>query len=165
MTINTKLNTASENNFRLIFPKLPHEDKVDRNLSLHIYETILPGVSFDASIQNWQAFQFPFNIETLKFENWSVSFDVDEKFDNWKRLFKWFTYINNNKDKAGMTIKNFVIDSNLLIYDNYDNMILKCVFSYMFPINLSGVTLTIRQGEQYLTSKIDLVYAYFQLQE
>ena len=159
------LNLASENNFQLVFPKIPTETVVDRELVLNIYETVFPGVSFETNESHWQGWVLPAVLSNMRFEEWTVSFDIDEIFDNWKRLFDWMWYINNNKDKAGETLKNYAIDATLFVYDNYGNIVIKGIFTSLFPRTLDGVNLSTREGEKYLTSKVIFDYIYFELEK
>ncbi len=96
-----ELNLASANNFQVIFPRLPNETSVDRKLVLYAYGSILPAVSFNETILNWQGWEVKSINSNLQYEQWNIQFAVDSKFNNWKRLYSWMAYINNNKDVGG----------------------------------------------------------------
>ena len=74
-------------------------------------------------------------------------------------------FINNNKNKAGEKLENYSIDTNLMIYSNYGDLIMKIVLYSVIPISLEGVTTSSREGENYFTSQMTLAYAYFDIKE
>lgn len=159
-----RINLASENSFQLVFPKLPHQDVIDREFVLHIYQTVLPGLSFDREDRNWQGFVVPTVSGNLSFEEWTTAFDVDEEFRNWRSVFEWMKHINNNKDKAGEDFKKYIVDADMFVYDNYERLVVKALFRNLFPISLGGVTFSTREGEQYLTTEVTFAYTYFEFQ-
>ena len=163
--MSNRFDVASENSFQLVIPKLPFEDEVNREFILQIYDTVLPGLSFDEEETHWQGFYLPNIIGKIRFDKWKIGFDVDENFNNWNRIFTWMKFINNNKDKAGETLKNYVIDSNLLVFDNYENVVLKAMFKNVFPISLGSTNFSSREGENYLKSEVELGYTYFDIHE
>lgn len=161
----SRFNSASDNSFQLVFPKLPHENELDREFILHIFQTTMPGVSFDKQELGWQGFSLPAIFSKLDFEEWNLNFNVDETLDNWKRLFKWMSFINNNRNIAGKKIEEYVIDANLIVYDNYENLVAKLMFANVFPISLSSANFSTREGKDYLTSQITFGYTYFDIDE
>jgi hypothetical protein len=74
-------------------------------------------------------------------------------------------FINNNKDIAGNAIENYGIDASLLLYDNYERIVMKLKFVSLFPLTLESVALTTRQGENYLESSCSFIYDYFEIIE
>lgn len=163
MNRNPNLNLATGNNFQLVFSQLPFDDETPKDFVLHVYETVLPGISFSEDIQSWQGWDLKSIVSNLNFNNWTINFDVDENFSNWIKIFDWMNHINNNKDKAGNSLKNYCIDSSLVIYDNYGKSILKFNFSNMFPLDLGDIILSYRQGDVYLTSTSTFVYTNYQI--
>jgi len=157
------LNLASGNNFQLIFPDMPGQETTNELFSLNIYETIIPEVSFAENITNWQGWDFKFVTSNMDFATWSFNFDINEKFENWKKIFKWMLVINNNKDKAGASLDEYAIDSSLYITDNYNNTILNLKMINTIPLSLGSVTISHRDGENYLSSVCTLSYSYFDL--
>lgn len=159
-----QINTASSNNFQLAFSKLPIDDFVDRSLMLYIYDTIIPGVSFNEATINWQGWKHKLITDSLNYDPWSVNFTVDEKWENWNKILEWLKSINNNKDIAGSNIGTYAIDASLIIYDNYERRVMNIKFSSIAPITLEAVTLSYRDGESYLESGCTFVYDYFEIE-
>jgi len=159
-----ELNLASANNFQVIFPKLPNEEGVDRKLVLYAYGSVLPAVGFTESIESWQGWEVKTINSTLQFENWNINFSIDDKFDNWKRLFNWMAYINNNKDEGGKRWIHSAVNTSLQVFDNYERKILEIKFNKMLPVSLEEVTLSFREGETDLSSGLRLIYDYFTIE-
>jgi len=158
------INSASDNNFNLIFPVLPNDINIDRTLTLNVYETLIPEISFTEDIENWQGWDFKHISGNMDFSTWTFGFDIDEDFHNWKKIFQWMIIINNNKDVAGADIEDYMVDASMYIKDNYDNTIMKLKYVNVFPLSLGSVTLNHRQGESYLSSMVTLSYTYFDLE-
>lgn len=157
-----QLNLASGNNFQLMFPTLPIEDKPDRTLLLHVFDSVLPGVSFDENVMNWQGWDIRYISSNMNYEPWKFSFNIDEKFDNWKRIYYWMENINNNRDKGGDNPWRFsAVNTSLHVYNNYRELVLKVTFNSILPRSLGDVELSFREGESFLSSSLELMYDYF----
>lgn len=157
------INLASGNNFQLSFPVIPGNDKIDRLLTLNVFETIIPDVTFSEDMQHWQGWDFKHITSNLDFAAWTFEFSIDENFENWKKIFNWMKFINNNRDKVGENINEYMVDASLSINDNYDNIIMELKFVNVFPTSLGTVTLSDKDGEQYLMTSVTLLYTYFDI--
>lgn len=165
MTTCSNLNIASGNNFQLHFPVLPYSKDLQdsKDLVLHVYGAILPGVNFDATPHSWQGFDTKRIDSNLIFTDLTVDFLVTEDMRNWISVFKWMAFINNNKDKISGAPKEYTIDSNLVVSDNYGTEILKVKFINMCPIDLNAVNLSYRDGETVLESTCTFAYDRFEI--
>jgi hypothetical protein len=101
----------------------------------------------------------------MEFDPWLVSFIVDSKLYNWKLLFKWMAFINNNKDKIAELHKNYSVDCSLVVTDNYSNVVLEVIFVSIWPSTLGEVSFSQREGDIQLESTINFNYDYFQVRE
>lgn len=158
-----QLNLSSSNNFQIIFPKLPSENEVNRKLVLYAFDTILPGVSFNEDIVPWQGLEAKTIKGNLKYETWNVSFVVDGEFDNWKRLYNWMAYINNNINISRKKWEFSAINTMLQVFDNYNKKVLEVDFNKILPLSLGQIQFSFRNGETNLTSEISLIYDYFKI--
>jgi len=163
MDRNPNLNVSSSNNFQLTFGKLPSDNEITKNFVLHVYETVIPGVSFTESIESWQGFDIKYITSNLNYNNWTVNFDVNEHFENWLKILEWMQMINNNINVAGNSLDQYAIDASLSIYDNWGTHIINFIFHSMFPINLGDINMSFRDADANLYSTATFVYNYYSI--
>jgi len=156
---------ASSDKFQLTFGQLPISSNMidNKKLTLHLFDSILPSVSFGLGEENWLGHTINRVYENLTFSPLTANFMVDENFDNWKLLFKWLSYINNNKDVHGKAKNEYSIDANLIVYNNFHSQILKIAYIDIFPHELDSITLSYREGENYLTCACTFSYDYYEI--
>ena len=164
MTLSTTLDKSSPNNFELVFPLVPSETALSANdeFILNIHTTILPAVTMVTSERHWQNAKIT-EAGLLDFEQMNVSYYVDSQFKNWQLLFGWMSYINNNNDKKMEKRQDFVIDASLRIIDNFQSDILSLSFIGMYPVILSEVSMSYREGEIVLESNVTFNYDYYKI--
>jgi hypothetical protein len=167
MSLQAQLNKASSFSFELVFPLIPIQTEVRANeeLTLNIYETVLPGVTLDVERRRWQGGVINVASGELTFEPWNVNFVVDSEFKNWQLLFKWMTFINNNKDKYIDKYENYSVDATLKVIDNFQNQKCTLFFVDVWPNNLGEISMTYREGESNLEAQVSFVYDRFELRE
>lgn len=161
----SNLNLGSGNNFQLYFPVLPFSSTIQdsKDLSIHVYGSIIPGVNFDSTPHSWQGWDMKRLDSNLIFQDLTIEFSVTEDFRNWLVLFEWMTNINNNKDIASKGVNTYTTDANLIVYDNFGKSIFKLKYINIVPYDLSAVTLSYRDAEMYLESTCTFAYDRFEL--
>jgi len=167
MALDTQLNKASPFSFDLVFPLIPVQTELRGNeeFTLNIYETVLPGVTLDMTEQNWQGGRTNRATGALTFEPWNVSFTVDSEFKNWQVIFKWFMFINNNRDKYIDLQKIYAVDATLRVVDNFQDQKFSLFFVDVWPTSLGEVSLTYREGEPNLEAQVSFTYDRYELRE
>jgi len=168
MAINVNLDKSGPSNYQLIIPLLPSETTLGatEELTLNIFETVIPGLTLDILEQTWQGASVPYDSGKMTFEPWSFMFVVDSNFYNWKVMYRWITLINNNKTvHGGLPYGNYAVDATLRITDNFLNEIMRLHFTNVWPNQLSEVRLTTREGETNLECNAAFVYDRFELRE
>lgn len=167
MTLNAQLNKASTFSFELVFPLIPIQTDLRANeeFTLNIYETVLPGVSMGIEDRRWQGGVIHLASGELTFEPWNVNFVVDSEFKNWQILFKWLTFINNNKDKYIDIPYNYTTDATLKIVDNFQNHKFSLFFVNVWPNSLGEISLTYREGEAIMDAQVSFTYDRFEIRE
>ena len=163
MSVN--LNKATASNFQLIFPKIPTGDSVKdmRALTMNIHSTIIPSLTIGTEDVLWQGGVAHMDIGDLTFEPWYVNFTVDSQFSNWLTLYKWLTFINNNKDTYGRSTDQYKVDATLQVLDNFRNEILVMDIHGIFINMLGEITLTYREGSQNLESSANFTYDRYEI--
>jgi len=164
MPLSVEMNKSSPTNFSMVFPILPVRTALSANqeFTLNIHTTVIPGVSIEMLERRWQSTKAQ-DVGNMEFQQMNTGFIVDAQFKNWQLLFEWMTYINNNKDKMVESKQNFGVDANLLITDNFQNRILALNFVDIWPMDLSEVSLSYREGEIVLESNITFAYDYYEI--
>ena len=161
----TNLNKATATNFQLIFPKVPTGDTIKevRQLTLNIHSTVIPSMTIGTADVLWQGGVAHQDIGELTFENWYVNFTVDSEFSNWLTLYKWLTFINNNKDRYGRSTDQYKVDATLQILDNFRQEVLVMNIYGIFINMLGEVQLTYREGAQNLESSANFTYDRYEI--
>ena len=89
--------------------------------------------------------------------------DVDSVFSNWIVLYKWLTYINNNKDRYGRERDSYKVDATLRVLDNFRNEILVIDLVGVWINMLGEISLTYREGSQNLESAANFIYDRYEI--
>ena len=161
----TNLNKATPSNFELIFPKVPVSENVRdmQGLTLNIHTTVIPSLSLDTTDIMWQGGVAHHDIGSITYEPWLVNFTVDSKFTNWTTLYKWLTFINNNKDSYGQSSGDYKVDATLRILDNYRNEVFVVDLIGVWINMLGEMSLTYREGSQNLESSANFMYDRYEI--
>jgi len=165
--MDTQLNKASPFSFELVFPIIPTETELKTNeeFVLNIYETVLPGVTMDIEESRWLGGKINHPSGELTFEPWNVSFMIDSEFKNWQVMFKWFMFINNNKDKFIEDPSTCSVDATLRVVDNFRKQKFSLFFVDVWPNSMGEVTMTYREGDPNLEAQVSFVYDRFEIRE
>lgn len=163
--LKANLNKATNQNFQLIFPKIPTEKEVRSSevLTMNIYGTVLPSMTISTFDNNWQGGHYPQMIAPIEFEPWFTNFEVDSKFDNWYKLYKWIKYINNNENRYDRKPEDVWVDATLHMTDNFDNLIMVANIFNIFPTSLGEIAFSYREGEQNIQSSVSFSYTKYEV--
>lgn len=158
---------ASPTNYQLVFPKIPTESTIGANnpFVMNIHSAILPSVTIAPEELRWQGNKQRVGALPMEFDAWLVSFVVDSRLANWKLLFKWMSYINNNNDKIAEEPSKYSVDCSLIVTDNYNTSVLEVIFVSIWPSTLGEVSFSSREGEILLESTINFNYDYFYVRD
>jgi hypothetical protein len=157
------LGKASPSNFQLLFQKIPTEPSINamNPLILNIFSTVIPGISFAEEELYYQTNKTKRASGPLNYEQWSFGFVIDSEFSNWKIINNWMRYYNNNYNKVAEKHKNYSVDASLVITDNYRKNIMSLRFVDIWPMSLSEVSLSQREGDAQLECTANFNYDYF----
>ena len=161
------MDKATPTNYRLIFPVIPTETSIGANnpFVMNIFSAVIPSVSIAIEELRWQGNKNRNALIPMEFDPWLVSFVVDSRLANWKLLFKWMSYINNNNDKIAERHRNFSVDSAMVVTDNFNNVVLEVRFIDIWPSTLGEVSFSQREGDVLLESTVNFNYDYFEVWE
>ena len=137
------------------------------SLQYSVYGTVVPATVINSA-------DLPYAGQTLslttgkreKYQNITVSFTVDNSYNNWWVLWKWLDYINgsqsstldpDNLTQLPQTPSQYASLANLQPYqtsviveglDEYNNKKIRWTYSKAFITNLTGITYNYRDAEQ-----------------
>ena len=160
------INKSSPENFELLFPVLPTLDSIkeSNSLSMNIYASVLPSISLDTKEHDWMGGKIHMDAGGITYEPWYVNFLIDDDFNNWKILFNWITYINNNKDTYGRARPDYVVDATFNVLNNMREPILTINFKNVWPNMLGEVGMSYREGEMVLSSNTNFMYDRYEIE-
>ena len=152
-----RTNRSTSTNFQCVFPKLPTStDLLDsRELVLNIHGAVIPGLSVEIIESQWQGMSVEIGGATL-FEDWTVSFIVDNELYNWHLLYQWMMLICNKSDIPCGSFPNYKIDAHIKVTNNFNQTILKIKFIDVWPKALGAVSFSYREGQSILESDLTL---------
>ena len=159
----TNLDKATPTNFQLIFPKLPTEETISANnpFVMNIFSAVIPSLSMAEEELRWQGNKTKHSLIPMEFDTWLVSYVVDSNLSNWKLLFDWMSFINNNYDKIADLHKNYAVDASLVVTTNYRVPVIELRFIDIWPSTLGEVSFSTREGDVQLESMVNFTYDYF----
>ena len=160
------INKSSPENFELLFPVLPTLDNIreSNSLAMNIYASVLPSISLDSKEHNWMGGVVHMDAGAISFEPWFVNFLIDDDFNNWKILYNWMNYINNNKDRYGRARPDYVVDATLNVLNNMREPIMTVNFKNIWPNMLGQVEMSYREGEMVLSSNTNFMYDRYEIE-
>jgi len=164
---NISLNKAAPTNFMLTFPLLPTQTSLSGGipLVLNIFSAIVPSLSLNTEEKMWQNTKVKGAQSPMEFDQWLVNFVVDDYFQNWKLLFDWMAYVNNNNDKMMERESNFKVDASLILMNNFKVKILNITFVGIWPTTLGEVSMNQREGDVSLDCMVNFNYDYFRVED
>jgi len=162
-TSNLNIDKGTPTNYQLIFPLVPSESSIGANnpFIMNIFSAVLPSVSIAQDELRWQGNKTRRGTIPMEFDPWMVNFVVDSKLANWKLLYNWMNFINNNNDKIADYHNVYSVDCSLVVTDNYRNSILEIIFISVWPGMLGEVSFSQREGDVILESQVNFNYDYF----
>ena len=157
------LDKSTPTNYQLVFSKIPTETSISaiNPFVMNIHTAILPSVSLATEELRWQGNKTRHGLIPMEFDPWLVSFVIDSELANWKLLFKWMQFVNDNNKKIAEKHKDYSVDCSLVVTDNYNNLVLEVIFVSIWPSILGEVNFSHREGDVILESTINFNYDYF----
>jgi len=161
------LDKASPANFHLVLPNLPPDITIadTAELVINIFGTVIPGVNLDVLEHFWAGGKYHGDSGLISYDPWTVDFVVDAQLLNWQILYRWLTYINNNKDIRGRIPQEYTIDATLRVLDNFQREILRIFFTNLWVNTLGEVRFSTREGEQNLECQAQFIFDRYEVRD
>lgn len=163
----SNMDKATPTNYQLIFPLIPQQTTIGANnpFIMNIFSAIIPSLSMATEELRWQGNKTRHASEPIEFDPWLVSFVVDSRLENWKLLFKWMSYVNDNYKKIAEQHHKYGVDAALVVTDNYANSVLELIFVDIWPTTIGELSMSQREGDIVLESTVNFNYDYFYVRE
>jgi hypothetical protein len=127
----TNENFLATHRFRILLQRAP-------NVTFFCQEANLPGISMGNWAQPTPFTDVPVPGDKIQYEDFTISFAVDEDMNNYKEVANWITSIGFPRDFRQYDRKNRSAIS-LIIMDSNNEPAHVVTFSDAFPVSLSGI--------------------------
>ena len=161
-------NPLQSSKFILAFQRLP-------TVQYFCQEANLPGVTLNTLEFTTPLHDIPVAGNKLSYNEFDVTFIVDEKLQSWNELYKWLSAIGSSKSLSERNRLNqlqnqytkdvsYYSDATLTIMSALNNPLLRINYIRMFPISLSDVKFdTQLDADTIITATASFQYAYFDI--
>ena len=161
-------NLLQPSKFILAFNRLP-------TVQYFCQEANVPGVSLGNATLNTPLLDVPVAGEKLSYEEFDVTFMVDEDMQSWNELYNWLLAIGSPKSIAARqqlnalqntnnTPTNYYSDATLTIMSALNNPVVRINFQRMFPVSLSEIRFDVQNSaDTIVTATAKFRYSYFEI--
>ena len=135
----------------------------------------LPGVSVGRIDTGTSLANIPMVGDLMTFEDFTMTFLVDETLANYREIFNWLvnigspsdhTQFNKLKRADGVDMtgdRNLYSDIVITILSSKNNPIIRTTMHDAFPLSLSGLTYTTQETDAvYLTADVTFAYTHYE---
>lgn len=168
MAIPSNINPLSSIGYQLNIEKLPE-------LTFFAQEVNLPGITLGEPEYGTPFARVPIPGETLTYDQFSISFLVDEEMKNYKAIYNWIValgfpegYQQYLELKSGDNIQLYselasnYSDASLIILNNNNNLSNQVNLRDIFPTALDSLTFQSTNNEsQYLVGRVSFKFSYY----
>ena len=135
----------------------------------------IPGVSIDSATFPTPLLDVPIAGTKLNYDEFTVSFLVDEYITSWTELYKWLLAMGSPKsleDRVNYnTLQNsntskvsYYSDANLTVMTALNNPAVRINFHRMYPVSLTGIDFdTELSADTIITATATFRYEYFEI--
>jgi hypothetical protein len=161
-------NPLQSSKFILAFQRLP-------TVQYFCQEANLPGVTLNTLEFTTPLHDIPVAGNKLSYNEFDITFIVDENLQSWNELYKWLSAIGSSKSLEERNRLNqlqnqytskvsYYSDATLTIMSALNNPLLRINYIRMFPISLSDVKFdTQLDADTIITATASFQYAYFDI--
>jgi len=162
-------NFLQPSKFILAFNRLP-------TVQYFCQEANLPGASIGTTEFNTPLVNVPIAGTKINYNEFNVTFMVDEQAQSWIELYKWMLAIASPKSLADRALNNqlqntftatdsYYSDSNLTVMSALNNPLISIKFHRMFPVSLSDIQFDTKESaDTIITANATFRYEYFDIE-
>jgi hypothetical protein len=164
----TSTNFLQPSKFILAFNRLP-------TVQYFCQEANIPGVSLDTATFPTPLVDIPVAGNKLSYNEFAVTFMVDEYVSSWNELYKWLLAIAspksfeervklNSLQNTNSSTISYYSDATLTVMTALNNPAVRINFSRMFPISLTDIRFDTQQSaDTIITATASFRYQYFEI--
>ena len=182
--LQSQLNKSRSDKFLLVLNLPPKLRNIQSNsvrsnnllqqdaLQFSVYGSVVPNVSVPEVTAGYggQSYKLSSNSRAA-FDNISVNFTIDNRFNNYWVIFKWLALLNDPKGKGyspdeqlntdkKIAPEQYQTDFTLFGKDEFDKNIIKFTYTKAFPVNLGSIDYSYRE-ETELTTTFEFAFSQF----
>ena len=167
-------NYLSPVGFKFVITKAPKADFFSNSASI-------PGINLGFALQSNYLRDIPVAGDKLTFEDFTLSFFVDENLENYMEVQNWLRglgypdsveeFIDLKKDDtytpdpSAKNALNEYSDATLIVYNSSFNEIVKVKFRDVFPVSLSTINFDASVGDiDYVTADATFKYSIYDIE-
>lgn len=167
-------NYLSPVGFKFVITKAPKADFFSNSASI-------PGINLGFALQTNYLRDIPVAGDKLTFEDFTLSFFVDENLENYMEVQNWLRglgypdsveeFIDLKKDDtytpdpSAKNALNEYSDATLIVYNSSFNEIVKVKFRDVFPVSLSTINFDASVGDiDYVTADATFKYSIYDIE-
>jgi hypothetical protein len=160
-------NFLSPLNFKFTIKKAP-------TVNFFIQETVIPGLSVDATSQPNPMVRIPLSGEHIRYEDYEFSFKVDEDLENWLEIYNWligdgkltFEGYKVLQDKPIYSGEGLKSDISIITLSGTKMPNMEIVLHDAFPVRLSSIKFTTTDSDvDYITASSTFKYTYYDIRK
>lgn len=154
-----------------------HRDKkiIEDSLQFSVYGAVVPSIQVPEITEPYAGQTFKASSHSRPpYENVSVNFTVDSRFNNYWVIYKWLDILNNDgesvydyndltntpdiptqfrrKDKSNTPPTQYQTDISLFALDEFDKPIVKFTYKKSFPVSLGSINWNYRTDAEVETT-------------
>lgn len=137
-TLTKNINYFIPTGFNFIIDRIP-------NVNFFCQSANLPGLNLGVATINTPFKDYPIAGDKIDFNEFRISFVVDEELKNWLEIYNWIIGLGNPYDLdqykklKESNSQGVYSDGNLFILSSHKNVQYRVNFQKMFPISLSDI--------------------------
>ena len=160
-------NNLQPTKYLLTFDRIP-------NVSYFCQAVNIPGVSVGQAPINFPSVAVYAPGNQLAYNNFNISFTVDEQLLSWQEMYNWFRSFaspDGTDERNRLTAiqnsyksqtKKDMSDATLTILNNLNNPTVRVHFTNMFPVSISDIQFdTKMSADDIITADVNFVYEQF----
>tara|TARA_R110002153_G_scaffold53177_2_gene148509 strand:- start:51343 stop:51915 length:573 start_codon:yes stop_codon:yes gene_type:complete len=142
---------------------------IENSLQFSVYGAIVPKVAVPEETLGYAGQTFKKSTHTRPaYNNATVNFTIDNKFNNYWVIYKWLDMLNDEKLSQfngkeytkKITPEDYQTDISLYAKDEYDKNVVKFTYTKAFPVSLGEINYNYRTAGEVETT---FEYAFSQL--
>ena len=153
------INQMTPTTFELVLGNIPTKTKDEtKEVTLQIFNTVIPGIDIQEIEGYWMGVKGRKDSSGgIDFQDWTVSFFVNNEFSNWKILYDWAKYAA----EISILPSTHNISAVLMVRNNFGEDILKVFFKMVWIKSLGEIQLNAQSGEEFLQGTATFSYVRY----